>query len=40
MRETEGIKNIKIYSEEYDNSEGLDQFINVDFPVLYPGIKR
>ena len=40
VRETEGIKNIKIYSEEYNNSEGLDQFVDVDFPVLYPGIKR
>lgn len=39
-RETEGIKNIKIYSEEYNNLEGLKQFGNVDFPVLYPGIKR
>lgn len=39
-RETEGLKNLMLFSEEYNNSEGLDQFINVDFPVLYPGIKR
>ena len=39
-RETEGIKNIKIYSEEYNKLAGLKQFGNVDFPVLYPGIKR
>jgi hypothetical protein len=39
-RETEGIKNLMLFSEEYNNSEGLDQFVDVDFPVLYPGIKR
>ncbi len=39
-RETEGIKNLMLFSEEYNNSEGLDQFVDVDFPVRYPGIKR
>ena len=39
-RETEGIKNLMLYPEEYNNSEGLDQFVDVDFPVLYPGIQR
>ena len=40
IRYTEGITDLTIYTEEFDTIENLEQLYKVDFPVLYPGIKR
>ncbi len=39
-RDTQGIKNLTIYSEDFRTSEKLEELYKVDFPVLYPGIQR